>query len=104
MGLFCRIVFSGPSAAMFHVKHSCAKGLFSHRRRPMFHVKPFSPAPLTRTARAMFHVKHFCVKPDSNLRRRLQDDLLEIAPESGLRLRHLDIALQVRRVGRIAPA
>ncbi len=29
----------------------------------MFHVKPFSPAPLTHIARApMFHVKHFCVK------------------------------------------
>jgi len=30
-------------------------------RRPMFHVKPFSPAPLTHP-RVMFHVKHFCVK------------------------------------------
>jgi len=27
----------------------------------MFHVKPFSSAPLTPTRAAVFHVKHFCV-------------------------------------------
>jgi hypothetical protein len=29
---------------MFHVKHSCVKGLPSQAGGAMFHVKPFSPA------------------------------------------------------------
>jgi hypothetical protein len=33
MGLFCRIVFSGPARPMFHVKHSCVKGLPSQPAR-----------------------------------------------------------------------
>jgi hypothetical protein len=31
---------------MFHVKHSCVRGLPSQAGGAMFHVKPFSPAPL----------------------------------------------------------
>src|SRR5882724_13402787 len=45
MGLFCRFTFSGP-VPMFHVKHFCLRGLPSQASSAMFHVKPFSPAPL----------------------------------------------------------
>jgi len=52
MGLFCRIVFSGPVSCEISLRKSTAIS------GAMFHVKPFSPTPL---APAMFHVKHFCV-------------------------------------------
>jgi hypothetical protein len=52
MGLFCRIVFSGPARPLFHVKHFCVKGLSSQgARRAMFHVKPFSSALFRHRAR-----------------------------------------------------
>ena len=61
----------------------------------MFHVKPFSPTP-AHSERAMFHVKHFCVSAALRLSAGdSQDDLLEVAPESRFRLRHLDMAPQV---------
>jgi hypothetical protein len=51
MGLFCtfRVFGLNPPAPMFHVKHFCVKGFLSQavQRRAMFHVKPFSSAPLT---------------------------------------------------------
>jgi hypothetical protein len=55
------------AAVMFHVKHSCVKGppAWAHTLA-MFHVKPFSPAPLISAhpaCGALFHVKHFCVNP-----------------------------------------
>jgi len=65
MGLFCRIVFSGRPPAdvsreTFMRKEDCRP---SRTPPAMFHVKPFSPAPLIPIARAsMFHVKHFCGK------------------------------------------
>jgi hypothetical protein len=53
-----------PWPAMFHVKHSCVKGLRS-QARPACDVSRetvFSGAVDSPVRAAMFHVKHFCVK------------------------------------------
>jgi len=63
MGLFCRIAFSGRDPPMFHVKQFCVKRAPARAAPPaMFHVKPFSPAPLICRQPTMFHVKHSCAK------------------------------------------
>jgi hypothetical protein len=52
------------SRTMFHVKHLCVKGLRSQaaQRRAMFHVKPFSPAPLTTRPRRVVSRETFLRK------------------------------------------
>src|SRR5882672_7521044 len=45
MGLFCRIVFSGPAHDVSRETFLRKKGLLYPAPPAMFHVKPFSPAP-----------------------------------------------------------
>src|SRR5882672_3888354 len=51
MGLFCRIVFSGPACPLFHVKHLCVKGLSSQAARDVSRETIFSSAAHERPAR-----------------------------------------------------
>jgi hypothetical protein len=47
MGLFFRIVFSGPARDVSRETFLRKKGLLYPAPPAMFHVKPFSPAPFT---------------------------------------------------------